>query len=253
MTSSAAAAKLVSRLVEFRSTLSAAELQNWHLMLSAMVGQMADRHQPPASPSDEHAWRLMVGAISDTYPGGARRLGRVGPLAEALDDLVVEALEMTESQIRLGDATSGTVESGVLATAVAHDPRLQAELVRQAGVPLGPPASVSYFYYHRPGDYLLPHADPIVSSGVICLTNLVHTARTDGLPPSALVVYHPLGGQERFELAPGESLMMYGGGTVHSREPIGRGETVINVSIGFPYVDALPAALWDRPAPEEAQ
>lgn len=252
MTSSTAAAKLVSRFADFRGRLTAEELQNWHLMLSAMVGEMADQHRPPPAESAARAWRMMVGAISETYPGGVRRLGGLGPLSAALDDLATEALEMTESQIRLGDATSGTVESGVLATQVAYDPRLQDELTRQAGVPLGPPASVSYFYYHRPGDYLLPHADPIVSSGVICLTTLVHTARTDGRPPSALVVYGPDGDGERFELAPGESLMMFGGGTVHSREPIGPDETVINLSVGFPYRDVHPAAMWDRTALEES-
>jgi hypothetical protein len=252
MTSPTAAAKLVSRFADFRGRLSTEELQNWHLMLSAMVGEMADQHRPPASASAARSWRMMVGAICETYPGGARRLGRLGPLNAALTELAAEAVELTDSQIRLGDATSGTVESGVLATNVAHDPRLQGELIRQAGVPLGPPASVSYFYYHRPGDFLLPHADPIVSSGVICLTTLVHTPRSDGGRPSALVVYGPDGAGERFELAPGESVMMLGGGTVHAREPIGPGETVINLSVGFPFRDVHPAAIWDRSAVAES-
>lgn len=246
------AAKLVSRFSHFRSGLDAQELQNWHLLLSAMVGEIAERHRPPSSGPDAAVWQTMVQAISEIYPGGVLRLGPVGPLVEELDQLATEASELIDSQVRFGDKISGTVESGLLATSVANDPRLHAELARYAGVALSPPASVSYFYYHQPGDYLLPHADPVVSSGVLCLTNLVATPRIDGQPPSALVVHDPQRGPIRYELSPGQSLMMFGGGTVHSREPIGPGEMIINLSIGFAYADSMPEPLWDRLSQEEA-
>ncbi|MGH3905398.1 MAG: hypothetical protein ACRDTE_14595 [Pseudonocardiaceae bacterium] len=248
-----AAARLVSRFSDFRSGLNSEELQNWHILLSAMVGEMAERDRPPSSEPRAAVWQTMVRTISEIYPGGALRLGCLEPLRDDLDRLAAEASELIDTQVRFGDKISGTVESGTLATSVAGDPRLRAELVRQAGVPLSPPTSVCYFYYHRPGDYLLPHADPIVSSGVICLTNLVHTPRTDGDPPSALVVHDPRRGPIRHELSPGQSLMMFGGGTVHAREPIGPGETIINLSVGFSYAEAMPESLWNRPSQEDAR
>lgn len=245
MTSSPSpAARLVSRFAEFRSVLTEEELQNWHLLLSAMVGKTAERHLPPSSEPEASSWWTMVAMICDLYPGGVRRLPVLDPVRESFADLAAEATDLMDTQVRFGDKISGTVESGMLATAVAQDPRIHAEMERQAGVRLGPVASVSYFYYHRPGDYLLPHADPIVSSGLICLTTLVHTPRSDGGPPSALLAHGPSRVSERFELAPGQSVMFFGGGTVHSREPIGPDEVVINLSIGFPYAEDRPAPLW---------
>ncbi len=251
MISPAAAVRLVSRFSEFRNRLTAEELQHWHLMLSAMVSEIADGYQPPSSPPLVQVWQLMVQAISETYPGGVIRLGSLAPLRAAMNDLVAEATEMTEEQVRVCGATSGTVESGTLATRVAHHPLLRDELSKHAGISLHPAATVSYFYYHQPGDYLFPHADPITTSGVICLTNLVHTERTDGNRPSALIVYRPDGHLQRLELIPGESLMLFGGGTVHARETIGPGETVINLSVGFAYRDRPPSSLWDQNCPEK--
>lgn len=148
---------------------------------------MAELDRPPSSEPDAAVWQTMIRTISEIYPGGVLRLGPLGPLVEELDRLATEASELIDAQVRFGNKISGTVESGMLATSVANDPRLHAELARHAGVALSPPASVSYFHYHQPGDYLLPHADPIVSSGVLCLTNLDYTPRTGGQPPSALV------------------------------------------------------------------
>lgn len=251
MISSAAAERLVSRFSEFRNRLTTEELQNWHLILSAIVSEMADEYRPPSSPSLAQVWQLMVQAISDTYPGGVIRLGRLAPLCAAMDDLVAEATEMIEEQVRVCGATSGIVESGPLATRVALHPLLRDELSKHAGISLLPPVTVSYFYYHQPGDYLFPHADPITTSGVICLTNLVYTERIDGNRPSALIVYRPDGHRQRLELIPGESLMLFGGGTVHARETIGPGEIVINLSVGFAYRDRLPPALWDQNCSEK--
>jgi hypothetical protein len=245
MSSVNAVAKLNATLEGFRDRLTPEELQNWHLMLSAMVGDMADRYLPPTDEGDRQAWLTLVRAIAQIYPGGVVPVPAHRAIAARLDELRAESLECAERALRHG--SSGVAETGPVAAELNSHPEVADYLESIVGVPLMAGRSSHYFFYDRPGDYLMPHADPINSSGVIYLVNLEHSwtdAPSGSGPGSALIVYRPDGSIGRFAMGPGDGLVILGGGTVHARETVRPGERVVNVSLGYAYAQRPPSDLW---------
>jgi hypothetical protein len=236
-------ARLASRLGEFRETLSPEELQNWQLMLSAMVGDMAEEWRPPSKEPERQTFHLMVKAIGEIYPGGAVRVETPPLIRNHFDDLRKEAAAHRPTALRHRSSSVG--DTGPLAARLNNDAELRDFLARLVGVPLIAGRSSHYFYYDTPGDYLMPHADPINSSGVIYLVNLEHDVAAGGhrLSGSALRVYQPDGRFVRFPMKPGEGVVMLGGGTVHAREVVQNGERVVNMSLGYGYASELPSSL----------
>ncbi len=225
--------RLAKKLIGFSNSLGPAELYNFHLMLSAALGGLAQGTRPPAERTARHAWSASLRVLGHVGRSGLVRIGRPGFLAEEfLPGLIAEARQLRAVARRTGPHEIH--EGGPVAEALAGDRRMMELVRRSVGEALLPTGEVNYHYSNREGDYLPPHVDPGRTSYFNCMIGIEHKRppgrRTSG---SALIAYGSDGSRKRLRLRSGEAAILMASGTVHAREPLKAGEELAVLTIGF--------------------
>ncbi len=145
-----------------------------------------------------------------------------------LSKLQIEAEETRPSAIVQHGHFLG--KGGLLADQLAFDEGVLQWVIRYAGTSK-PTGIASYIHYEQEGDGLYPHVDTDIFA-INVLVMLKHVYPSHG-PVSETCVYPNGNRVEKYDLKPGETIMMFGGSVVHARLPLQKGEMVRIVTFGF--------------------
>ena len=225
---------LSEKLQVFNATLTDAEKANFKLLLGLAAGGLT----PGFSKPQQGVGAVAFDTVSETLVGlqpyskrisrnGIAYYGRPELLSdELLCSLQAEARALRPSALRFDEHFLGC--GGPLANRLSLSPDLTA-LVRNHAGDVRPTGIASYLFYDEPEQGIDPHIDTdIFSLNVIIMLEHRHAGST-----SALVVFPPRDEPQRFELRPGEMLIMFAGSIAHGRERMTNGESVSILTLGF--------------------
>ncbi len=226
---------LTNKLVEFNGLLSEAEKANFKLLLGLAAGGLTPGFARPKEGGAAEA----LDAVSDTLAAlqpyshrisrnGIAYCGRPALLTDALlHDLQQEARTVRLTAKRFDEHYLGC--GAPIANQLALSSDLGAFVVEHAGE-VKPTGIASFLFYDEVGQGISPHIDTDIFSLNVLLM-LEHTRSESS--SSALVVFPPRGEPERFDLEPGEVVVMFAGSIAHGREPMSAGESVSILTFGF--------------------
>lgn len=221
---------LEQKLNEFRSGLSPLEADQYKLLLSLAAGNLIN------STAKNEALSVALRTISAIRPPRILWRGRPEWMTNCLiHQLQDEAAAFSTTSSRNDFAWMHV--GGPVATAVTFTPQLlhtfdPSELDYA-------PSGAMYVFYREPGDHVEPHVDE-ASNAVAAVLMIDHRYQAS---PSHLVLYSTDGSSERVLLAPGELILFDAATLVHAREPIGEGESVCVLTIGFHRKDSSPGPI----------
>ena len=132
---------------------------------------------------------------------------------------------------RRGRRASGR-RAGLSGRLLAVDPDLMRLAGRALGRPVRPGYQARYLYYTRAGDHFWPHPDDPAYDAqlLLCVDRVAPRAGR----ASAFLAYRSNGAVARFWTSPGSAVLV-SPGRVHGREPVGRGESLVLLSIGLKF------------------
>jgi hypothetical protein len=212
-----------------------------HAALTDLLGLAArtlapDGDEVAATGASAAAWRALSIAVDRLHSSGAVALGRLAFLSDALiDGLVREAREKLPE--RPGDGERLYAVAGPLLARLAVSRQLKDALRAAYGAALEPSYDAVYMY-DPPGSHVRTHVDNRAYELIWHLV-LEHTLPADGSGGSALVTHPPDSTRaDRLALAPADSVLLHGRGTLHSWQPLRAGERRTLIGVGYtPHPD----------------
>lgn len=226
---------ITAKLLDFNNTLDEGERANYKMLLGLAAGGLA----PDSAVADEVENRAVFDIVGNCITGlqpyshrisrnGVAWLGRPDFITDdLLNSLQAEARETRQSARDNTDHFLGY--GGEIANTLALSEALQ-EFVRTYAGDVQPTGIASYIFYDRTGQGIAPHIDTDIFSLNVLLM-LEHT-RVD-TSCSHLVLYPSEASPERFDLNPGDIIIMFAGSITHGREPIAKNEAVTILTFGF--------------------
>lgn len=211
----------------------------------------------PAYPMTEHrrqGWNLLLQELAGDglvpEPGSVREeclriLGtQFATLTRIPEPVLTTPLWLTgqawqafleESRSVRGRAVQGgrqwMAHGGRISQAVCLSPTLLTWARSATGVPLEPDVRSTYLYYENAGDSSPIHVDRADGYEVHLLIMLEHKV-APGAEPSTTFVVTP-DGVSHIRIPDGEALFFQASTTLHGRTPLGEGERVSLLSLGF--------------------
>jgi len=220
----------------FNGTLTAAEEMNFKFLLAFAAAGMAPGCAKPRGELNAVAFDT----VSDTlvrlkpYSGRVSRNGiAYRGRAEMMTDELLTALLTEARALRPPSATGSDAVSLGCGAPIARELAVSSKLssfVREHAGPVEPTGIANFIYYDQPGQSADPHVDTDLFA-VNALVTLEHEYVTE--PRAALVLFPPHSEPERFELVPGEVIIMFAASCVHGLEDIRPGERISLVTFGF--------------------
>ncbi len=219
--------RLARRLLRELSARGSGKDRPLRVLLAYAPGSLAPDGRIPGDDVLRAAWDAVVRVFADLFPSTVRR---IGPL-RCVDAVRLAVLKReTTAGLRKGRPASGQ-RAGPEGRRLAVDPHLMALAGRALGKKVAPGYQARYLFYSRPGDHFWPHPDdPTYAAQLLLCIEHVHPPRASS--GSAFLAYRAGGSVKRYELAPGEALIV-SPGRVHGREPMRRGERLVMLSIGL--------------------
>ena len=219
----------------FNGTLTAEEKANFKLLLGLAAGGLAPQFTKPQGGLNAVAFDTVSDTLARLQPYSGR-ISRNGVAYRGRPDIMTNelltALQTEARALRPSATRSDEVFLGCgapLANELAVSSKLISFVREQAG-PVEATGIASFLYYDEPGQGIDPHIDTDIFA-LNVLVMLEHGYVTE--PQSALVVFPPYSEPERFELVPGEVIIMFAGSIAHGREHIKPGEHVSILTFGF--------------------
>lgn len=157
---------------------------------------------------------------------------------ELLAALQAEAVVKRRSAAKVHTQYFGAI--GPVARAYMRSPELSA-LVREHVPDATSSDKGNYRYYDYPGCHISPHYDD-TDYEMSTLLMLAHTS--PGPRRSALVLFPTGPVPIKVFLEPGELIVFHARGVIHGRTPVGDGETVCNLGVGYAVARPIAASYW---------
>ena len=227
--------ELSEKLRAFNSTLSEAEKANFKLILGLAAGGLAPDFAKPTTEAGTRAFDTVGETLAKLQPYN-KRIARNGiayrgrpPLMtdSLLASLQEEATALRPSALRFDEHFLGCGAPIANQLAVSS---ILTNFVRVHAGDVKPTGIASFLYYDEPGQGIEPHIDTdIFSLNVLLMLSHDHTQGSR----SSLVVFPPRSDPERFDLIPGEMVIMFAGSMTHGRERMQAGESVSILTFGF--------------------
>ncbi len=211
----------------FAEGLTAAESDNYKLLLGIAAGGLAAHGHPPIEGARFQAFDTVLQCLSYVQPTGALWRGR----PPFMSDTMLEKLQKEASERRKSARSTDRYElacGGEVADKFAASKELAA-FVSELAPRMVPTGIASYIFYQNEGSGLDAHIDTEVFT--LNLILMLDHSYIDN--PSHLLLYPAGQAVERVLLKPGECLLLYAGGTVHAREDLKANEEVSLLTIGF--------------------
>ena len=224
------------KLRGFNGTLTAEEKANFKFLLGFAAAGLAPGCAKPQGGLNA----VVFDTVSDTlahlepYSGRISRNGvayRGRP--EIMTDELLTALQTEARAFRPPSATRSDAVFLGCGAPVASELAVSSKLcsfVREHAEPVEPTGIANFIYYDEPGQRTDPHVDTDLFA-LNVLVMLEHEYVNE--PQAALVLFPPHSDPERFELVPGEVIVMFAASIVHGREHIQPGERISIVTFGF--------------------
>jgi hypothetical protein len=226
---------LAEKFQDFNTTLTDAEKANFKLLLGLAAGGLAPQFTKPSTGDNAVAFDVVSEALAKLQPyskripgDGIAFRGRPSFMTdELLGSLQAEARVLRPMAQRFDEHFLGC--GAPLANNLSVSPLLTS-FVREHAGDVQPTGIASFLYYDELGQGIDPHIDTDIFSLNVLLM-LDHQRSIE--PPSALVIFPPHSDPQRFELRPGEVLIMFAGSIAHGRERMKSGESVSILTFGF--------------------
>jgi len=229
-----AAQSLSRKLKELLGKLDAYETENYKLLMALAAGKLASM-KGRESRDGNVALATVLGTIRSIKRSDVIWRGRPSFMNDAMLDSLRREARLTKRNARRNDAYWMDF-AGPVAKSLAELPEFSG-LLGPEGMSMEP-AGCMYVFYLQPGDRVDPHVDEYEHS----LNAIVMIEHDYTHPPSHLLLFHPDKPVERVALAPGEMVIIDGGGLVHAREPVKEGESISILTVGWkPHVSRASA------------
>ena len=227
---------LPEKFRRFNRTLTAEEKTNFKFLLGLAAAGLAPGCSKPQGGLNAVAFDTVSDTLARVQPYSGR-ISRNGVAyhgrPEIMTDELLTALQSEARALRPPSATRSDADflggKAPVASELAASSKLSS-FVREHAGPVEPTGIANYIYYDEPGQRTEPHVDTDLFA-LNALVMLEHEYVTE--PQAALVLFPPYSEPERFELAPGEVIIMFAASSVHGREHIQRGERISIVTFGF--------------------
>jgi hypothetical protein len=159
-----------------------------------------------------------------------------GKLPWMTADLLVSLQRESEQELNASmDRTDHLLScGGAIADRLAIDNKVIAFVSKFAGGAVRATGIASYMYYKTAGSGIKPHIDTEVFSLNLML-KLKHQPPHNGLP-STTIVFPASACPEKHHLPVGEAMLLHGSAVLHARTPVGVGEDITLLTIGFNYI-----------------
>jgi hypothetical protein len=227
-----------------RIAATAAGGREMRVAVTDLIATLARRLAPDgdlshASAAEVALWRALVSAADRLYGSGVAMLGRLPFMSDVLlEAMRVEARDALPSRRSLTGRSTGP--AGRLLAHLAVSRKLQEAIGTGLGSPVSPALQAIYLY-DPPGSHVRTHLDRGEYEITLHVV-LDHTPGEEGLGGSALVAHLP-GEDEpaRLRVAPGEAVVLWGRGTLHSWEQLGPREH--RTMIGIAWTSPTPGGV----------
>lgn len=222
----------------FNGTLTAEEKTNFKFLLEFAAAGLAPGCAKPQGGLNAVAFDTVSDTLArlEPYSGQISRNGvayRGRP--EIMTDELLTALQTEARAFRPPSAARsdavflGCGGGAPIASELAVSSKLSS-FVREHAGPVEPTGIANFIYYDEPGQRTDPHVDTDLFA-LNALVMLEHEYVTE--PQAGLVLFPPHSEPERFELVPGEVIIMFAASIDHGREHIQPGERISIVCFGF--------------------
>jgi hypothetical protein len=218
---------LVEKICALAESLDDKELARYRLMLGVAAGGLAPHGNVPSDLEKVQAFKTILQCLARIQKTGIAYRGR----PPFLTDDLLSRLQTESAQMRKVAEKADRylfTSSGPIAQELADGLALN-QFINEVCPGLIPTGTSSYIYYEGKDAGLDPHIDSD-SYSVNVILILEHTSPESG---SRLITFRPDGSADRLQLAKGEGVVLYAGGTVHAREDLADGESVSLLTIGF--------------------
>lgn len=220
--------KLVEKLNRLSENLDYAELDNYKLLLGMAAGGLAPRGHLPVDPCKIEAFNAVLKCLSKIQPTGILWHGR----PDFITDKLLKDLQKESTEIRkIAEAQERYFLGcgGKLANKLATSDHL-VNMVQEYAPQMIPTGIASYLFYDKIGCGLDPHID----TEIFTLNMILMLKHEYDIKPASRLWIYPVNEEpKQFQLLPGECLLLYAGGMVHSRDDIKDGENISLLTIGF--------------------
>jgi hypothetical protein len=227
---------LLNRLLEKAATMTPGEREALKTVLSLAATTLPADGVYPEDPNERAALRTAVRCLARLQahrdhvpPNGVVFRGRPPFMSdELLRGLRDEARSIRETRpvLQTGHYLG---MGGPLADELSVSKEMttfveaRSQAIRATGV-------ASYLFYDEPGHGMKSHVD----TGIFAINaNIMLEHEPRDARKSYLYIYPSEGEPERIVFEPGEMVLSYAGSVVHGRAPLGPGERVRNLTIGF--------------------
>jgi hypothetical protein len=200
-----------------------------------IVGEIARRlgseDGAPATTHSTAAWQALITTADRLYGSGVAPMGRLPFISDRLLELMLD--EAREHLPQPAPPSTRSVASGGRALAsLAVSGKLQKAVSGALGIPVASGYHALYAY-DPPESHVRVHLDSREYEFIFHMV-LEHRIPADGSAGSALVAHLPERAEpSRTWLRPGEGVALCGRGTIHSWQPLQRGESRTLVDIAL--------------------
>jgi hypothetical protein len=228
--------QLLGKLLNSAAQMTGGEREALKTVLCFAAQNLSPDGQYPADATRREALRVVICSLANLQahrhripPNGVVFRGRPPFMSDALLTALREEARLARATRPVQQIGHSLGLGGPLADELAVS-REMIDFVEAHSQPIRATGVASYLFYDAPGDGMKAHVDTGIFS-INANIMLEHTAEV--ARQSYLYIYPSSGEPEKIVLEPGEMVLSYAGSVVHGRAPLGPGESVRNLTIGF--------------------